>query len=179
MDATQRRSALLDYIRSARAPVTGADLAARFSVSRQVIVQDVALLRAQGADILATPAGYLLPAREIRRPVRVLACRHHTPQEIRTELMVMVKGGALVRDIIIEHPIYGEITGSLMLSTPSGVETLLSRLNRPESAPLSTVTGGVHLHTIEADSESILDQIEQKLSQAGILVNTGGEYDQT
>lgn len=179
MDATQRRNALWKTIRSARQPVTGAELAVQFSVSRQVIVQDVAVLRAQGADILATPAGYLCPAREVRRPVRVLVCHHHTREEIRTELMLIVNGGGLVRDVIIEHPVYGEITGSLMLSTPAGVEALLERLDRPESAPLSTVTGGVHMHTVEADSESILDQIEERLSQAGILVNTaGGEYDQ-
>lgn len=179
MDAAQRREALRAAIAAADRPLTGTELAAQLGVSRQVVVQDIALLRARGADILATPAGYLCPVRGQSRPVRVFLCRHNTQEQIRQELMLVVNAGGTVRDVIIEHPVYGEISGALMLHLPYQVDTLLARLERPDSAPLSTVTGGVHLHTVEADSEEALDTIEARLHEAGILIsNTGGHDEQ-
>ena len=61
--AEARRRAVAQILEEAEGPVSAAALARRFSVSRQIIVGDVALLRAGGADILATPRGYLLGGR--------------------------------------------------------------------------------------------------------------------
>jgi len=179
MDAKERRTALLNTINTAPGPVTGSELAAALKVSRQVVVQDIALLRARGANIVATPAGYICPQQAQGRPVRVFLCRHTTLAQLRTELMIAVERGGTVRDVIVEHPVYGELTGALMLHLPYQVESLISRLEQPDSAPLSTVTGGVHLHTVEADTEAALDEIEAGLRAAGIIIsNTGGSYEQ-
>ncbi len=155
---------------AAEQPVTGAELAANLNVSRQVVVQDIALLRASGVNIIATLSGYLhLPLIVCSRPVRVFTCRHTTLAEVEKELMIVIESGGKVRDVIIEHPVYGEITAQLMLTTAAGVKDLVARLAQKGSAPLSTVTDGVHMHTVEADSESKLDEIENELQKAGIL----------
>lgn len=57
MDASRRRVRILDYLRAAKAPVSATALAKKLSVSRQIIVGDVALLRAAGEAVTATPRG--------------------------------------------------------------------------------------------------------------------------
>ena len=57
MTAAQRRSAIYAQLTQASAPVSATTFAQRFSVSRQVIVGDIALLRAEGHSITATPRG--------------------------------------------------------------------------------------------------------------------------
>ena len=171
MDANERRNKVMEAITSAGACVTGNELAAALNVTRQVIVQDIALLRASGMNIVATPAGYMMiNAAQRARPVRVFTCRHDTLEQTERELMIMVENGGKVRDVIIEHPVYGEITGMLMLSTPEGVRSLIERLERKESRPLSSTTGGVHMHTVEARTEQELNIIEDKLGAEGLLV---------
>ncbi|MPM61691.1 putative transcription repressor NiaR [bioreactor metagenome] len=100
----------------------------------------------------------------------MFTCRHDTVEQAAAELRIMVENGGRVRDVIIEHPVYGEITGTLMISTLQAVEELVERLGRKESGMLTTITGGVHMHTVEADSQKTLELIEEKLRQAGILL---------
>ena len=150
--------------------MTGTELATLLNVSRQVVVQDVALLRSSGVSIVATPAGYMhLSPATFLRPARVFTCMHNTLEDTEKELMTIVNCGGKVRDVIIEHPVYGEISGQLMVSTPEAVKNLMSRLAQKDSAPLYSVTNGVHMHTVEAASDSILDLIEQRLEEAGII----------
>ena len=172
MDTAERRNQIGRLIAAAVCPVTGSELAARMGVTRQVVVQDVALLRAGGAPILATPSGYVwVDKAAVPRPVRVLSCKHATLEGAREELMIIVRAGGIVRDVIVEHPIYGELSGSLLLRTPEAVEALVGELGRPGVQMLSTMTGGIHMHTIEASSERILDEIERTLLEAGILIS--------
>lgn len=170
MDGAARRERILQKIMAAKGPLTGSELSAALKVSRQVVVQDVALLRASGVNIVATPSGYILinPS-DYQRPARVFTCRHNTLEEAKKELMIMVEGGGKVRDVIIEHPVYGELTGQLMVSTREAVENLICRLSQKGAAPISSVTQGFHMHTVEADREDLLDQIETRLRQAGII----------
>jgi len=171
LEAEERRKSIGKLIAVSAAPVTGGELAARFRVTRQVVVQDVALLRAGGAPILATPSGYIWVDRAaVPRPVRVLSCRHTTLSGARRELMIVVNAGGTVRDVIVEHPVYGELTGSLMLHTPEDVEALMERLGRPGVLMLSSMTDGVHMHTVEAANEAALNRIERELRIAGILL---------
>lgn len=170
MDTEERRKRIGRLIASSALPITGSELATRMGVTRQIVVQDVAVLRAGGAPILATPAGYIwLDKASSPRAVRVLSCKHATLEAAKEELMIIVRAGGTVRDVIVEHPIYGELTGSLMLRTPEAVETLIDRLNKPGVQMLASMTGGIHMHTIEASSEQILDEIEHALMKAGIL----------
>lgn len=170
MDGRERRAAIKDIICSSDKPITGAELASRFNVSRQVVVQDIALLRSSGVSIVATPSGYIhLPPTSYLRPARVFTCKHDTLDEVSEELMIIVKNGGKVRDVIIEHPVYGEMSGQLMISTEEGVKSLVNSLSKKNSAPLSSVTNGIHMHTVEAASEQVLDTIEQELIDAGII----------
>ncbi|MGI5852913.1 MAG: 3H domain-containing protein [Bacillota bacterium] len=157
-------------IRTSAGPITGSELAAQMKVTRQVVVQDIALLRESGLPIVATPAGYIwLEKASPSLPMRVFSCQHTTLAEAREELMIMVNAGGIVRDIIVDHAVYGEIVGSLLLRTPEDVEALIERLGQPGVQMLSSTTCGSHMHTVEAPSELILDQIEQELKKAGLL----------
>ena len=136
-------------------PVTGHELAERLGVSRQVVVQDCALLRAAGEDLMATPQGYLLPGRGPALKA-VLACRHTRERTIE-ELTLMVDHGLKVLDVVVEHPLYGDLRGSLMLASRADVDDFARRM-AGDVTLLSELTGGVHLHTVEAPSQERLDR---------------------
>ena len=171
MDARERRDAIEQLLRNRTAPITGAELAARMAVSRQQIVQDVALLRSGGLAIFATPEGYLLPpASPHARARRVIAVRHTSVEAMKEELTTIVDLGGTVVDVVIEHAVYGEFRGSLMIHSRAGVETFLRRLSDSRSAPMSALTDGVHLHTIEAPSEEILNAIVAAMRGMGMLL---------
>ena len=142
-------------------------------VSRQVIVQDVAVLRAAGQPILATPRGYLWDP-PVRRDPRY-ACRrvvavNHGFEQIETELNAVCDLGGRVVDVIVEHPLYGELRGMVMTASRADVQEFLANLRASRAAPLLTLTGGPHLHTIEAPSEARLDAIARRLRELGILI---------
>lgn len=171
MNASKRREKIMEFIRMSDKPITGSELSAMLNVTRQVVVQDIALLRAGGMPVIATPSGYMLfDMISGARPLKVFTCRHETLEEAEKELMIIVENGGKVRDVIIEHPIYGEISGTLMVSTPEAVKNLIDRLRRKDSMMLTSITDGVHMHTVEAASEEKLTVIEEKLQNSGILI---------
>lgn len=167
MHADTRRQAILDQLRDAAGPISAAALAAKFSVSRQIIVGDIALLRAAGAEISATPRGYvILPAPP--GLVRQVAC-HHDAAGMEAELNAMVDQGCTVLDVIVEHPVYGQLTGQLHLSSRYDVGQFLQKVSRSGARPLSALTGGVHLHTILCPDEAAWHRVRAALDQAGFL----------
>ena len=168
MDAVQRRAALSDYLSQAAGPVSASVLAARFSVSRQIIVGDIALLRAGGLDIAATPRGYLLP-RPTPGLTRQLACVHR-PEDMGRELELMVDNGCTVLDVIVEHPIYGQLTGPLQLASRYDVGQFLVRCGQPDARPLSELTEGIHLHTLRCPDEAAFERVRRELRRLGILL---------
>lgn len=177
MEPQDRRQALLELLVESREPVTGTALAARFGVTRAVIVQDIAILRAAGESILATPQGYVYGAAPRSRGAYTtqVAVRHGpTVADIEAELNAMVDAGAFVRDVIVEHPLYGELRGLLMLGSRRDVAEFCSRMAAAGAEPLLTLTGGVHLHTLEADSEEVFVQVRRSLSVLGMLVEGNG-----
>jgi transcriptional regulator of NAD metabolism len=170
MTSEQRRDRIILAIAESSTPLTGANLAKLYNVTRQVIVQDVAILRAAGYDIIATPQGYIMPrSSQPQRISRVMAVKH-SHSEIEDELNTIVDLGGRVLDVIIEHPVYGEFKGRLMMSSRSDVKAYLEMMAREEAEPLSALTEGVHLHTIEADSIPVLDRIENALREKGYLL---------
>lgn len=169
MDAVQRRAALSDYLSQAAGPVSASVLAARFSVSRQIIVGDIALLRAGGLDIAATPRGYLLP-RPTPGLTRQLACVHR-PEDMGRELELMVDNGCTVLDVIVEHPVYGQLTGQLQISSRYDVQQFLARVQAHDAAPLSILTGGIHLHTLRCPDEAACARACAALKAAGLLLD--------
>ncbi|MGB9886241.1 MAG: transcription repressor NadR [Moorellales bacterium] len=166
----ERRQKILEYLRQAGKPVTGSQLAELMGVSRQVIVQDIALLRAEGKTVLATPQGYLwCPPSPETAPQAVIAVTH-APQDTELELNLLVDFGLRVIDVIVEHPIYGELRGYLMLQCRRDVQLFLERLREAGAGLLSTLTGGVHLHTVEYQREDDLRLACEALAARGILL---------
>ena len=171
MEANERRDKITGLLRQTRQPITGAALAKTFGVSRQVIVGDIAILRAAGIEIYATPQGYVVLPAAAPTAVRArLACRHDR-ERIAEELAVIIDNGGKVLDVSVEHPLYGEIKANLMLASRRDLTEYLQKSAESEAAPLSLVTGGVHLHTVEVPSEDVLSKIKTELKALGILLN--------
>lgn len=170
MKANQRRKELLKLLKIADGPITGSDLAEKLGVSRQVIVQDIAILRAAGEEILATSQGYLLSGKTGLQTVKAIIACKHTNNEVEDELMTIVNYGAKVIDVIVEHPIYGELKGLLMIQTPADVIKFMEKYRQYEAALLSALTGGVHLHTIEAMNEQVIKRLKEDLKEKGYLL---------
>ena len=173
MNATQRRQAILHILRESPLPVSASTLAGRFSVSRQIVVGDIALLRAAGADISATPRGYvILPASEPGLTWRV-ACQHDAAG-MEAELNAIVDQGCTVLDVIVEHPVYGQLTGPLRLSSRYDVSQFLAKCAQSEAQPLSNLTEGIHLHTLSCPSGEACLRVRKALAELGVLL---GESD--
>lgn len=171
MDGEQRRSEIIEVLSTNIKPISATFLAKKFFVSRQIIVQDVALLRASGYDVLATARGYILNKEAERLHQRVLLVKH-TKEATEDELNMIVDNGGRVRNVIITHPIYGDLVADLALRTRRDVKQFVDRINAPNASLLMKLTDGTHMHTIEAGSEEELDIIEDELNKAGYIKNT-------
>ena len=170
MDANSRRKKIIEVISHADKPITGSELASLLGVTRQIVVQDIALLKAGGLPLLSTVAGYIYLSNAAKnRSLKVFTCYHKTLPEAEVELKIIVQQGGMVRDVIVDHPIYGEITGSLMLGSLPAVESWLQRVRASRSMMLTTITDGIHMHTVEAPDEETLNLIEAALRRAGLL----------
>lgn len=170
MNAVTRRSAILSRLAAADGPLSATALAGEFSVSRQIIVGDIALLRAAGETISATPRGYVLQ-REREGLIRTVACVHILEQT-EEELCIMVDNGCTVLDVVVEHPIYGQMTGQLQLSSRYDVSQFIERLKNEGGEPLSALTGGIHLHTLQCPDEGAYERTCAGLRQMGMLLET-------
>lgn len=167
MTAEERRAAILEILAQSSQPVSASTLAGRFGVSRQLIVGDVALLRAGGLDILATARGYVL-ARRSPGITRAVACVH-PPEQMARELEIMVDNGCQVLDVVVEHPVYGQLTGQLGLSSRYDVQEFVRKVAANQALPLSSLTMGVHLHTLRCPSEDAARRVVETLEREGFL----------
>lgn len=166
MTAAQRRSAIYEQLTRADAPISATALAQRFSVTRQVVVGDIALLRAEGHRITATPRGYMIPSET--GLLRTIAC-HHSGEDTQKELFAMVDCGCTVLDVIVEHPVYGQLTAPLALSSRYDVEQFVQRMADSHAQPISALTDGVHLHTLSCPSEDAFAHLKATLQSMGML----------
>lgn len=167
MDASARRSAVLKALTEADGPVSASQLAAQFSVSRQIIVGDVALLRASGEAISATPRGYVRDRAE-QGILRTVACRHAIDGTER-ELQIMVDNGCTVLDVVVEHAVYGQLTGQLQIRSRYDVAQFMERLISDGAKPLSSLTDGIHLHTLLCPDEPAFRRTQAALRAEGFL----------
>ena len=168
MRAEERRQAIEDILRKSAQPISAGTLAARFSVSRQIIVGDIALLRAAGADISATPRGYVIQ-HSPEGLVRQVAVQHDAAG-MEAELNAVVAYGCTVLDIIVEHPIYGQLTGPLQISSRYDVAQFIARCAQADARPLSDLTGGIHLHPLSCPDEAAFRRVREALQDMGILL---------
>ena len=182
-----RRASLLDALRSADAPVSGGQLANALNVSRQIIVQDIALLREAGANIVATTKGYVLadaaqtstqtmtqnaaeqPAVHLLdEPARTFKL-HHEVEQTREELQTIIALGGRVHNVSISHRAYGRITAPLEIADQADIERFINDIESGKSSPLSTATSGYHYHLVSAPSDEALEAIGRALADKGFL----------
>ena len=166
MTAEERRAAILETLAQSAGPVSASALAGRFGVSRQLIVGDVALLRAGGAAIDATARGYVVQ-RDREGLRRQVACRHQAA-DMERELQIMVDNGCTVLDVIVEHPVYGQLTGGLGLASRYDIQQFIRRAQA--ARPLSLLTEGVHLHTLSCPDQEAFLRVRGELAGAGFLL---------
>lgn len=171
MNAAERRTKITQLLMQASGPLSATALAAQCGVSRQIIVGDVALLRAGGLSVLATPRGYVLetactPAHAEQRVV----CRHGDDR-LQEELYTVVDlGGALI-DVTVEHAVYGQICAPLHIFSRYDADVFCEKIRNPGGRPLCDLTGGIHLHTLRAPDQTTLDRVIQALRDKGFLLH--------
>ena len=167
MTGSERRDAIIKQIRESRTTVPGKSLAAAYDVSRQVIVQDIALIRAAGYDIMATNRGYII--NEPAAVSRVFKVKH-TDAQVEEELNSIVDLGGCVRNVMVNHRVYGHMEAELNITSRRKTADFIRDLRSGKSSPLKNITSGYHYHTVEADSEETLDLIGEMLREKGFLV---------
>ncbi len=170
MDGIKRRELLTNYLIESKEPISGSELARRLGVSRQIVVQDIALLRATNKNILATTKGYLMYYPEIQTVNRCFLVRH-TTEEIADELSTIVDCGGKVLDVIVMHDVYGQIEADLIIRNRQDVYDFVEKVMNKKTVPLKELTDGVHYHTVEAASEAELNRIEDELRRKKYLIN--------
>ena len=166
MSGEERRNLILQTIIDSTSPVSGTALANKFQVSRQVIVQDIALLRANGKNVVSTNRGYILE--ESKNPTRVFKVIH-SDEQTEDELNLFVDHGAKVVDVFLYHKVYGVVSAEMNIKSRMDVKKYMESLKTGSSSLLKNVTSGYHYHTISADSEEILDEIQETLWEKGYL----------
>ena len=165
-----RRKQLLTLLKESSSAINGQQLADHFHVTRQIIVQDIAILRADGEEIISTNRGYIHSASKQPQQMHRLFKVKHTIDDIEDELVAIVDNGGRVQNTLIDHPVYGEIETLLKLSCRRDVQHFLEQVEHSDFRPLSELTDGIHYHLVEAETQQDLHYIEEALDQLGYLV---------
>lgn len=169
MQAQKRREQILTMLKQSDHPLSASFLSKMLGISRQGIVGDVALLRAQGCDIIATSRGYrMAPPVPSGRYIGKIVCLH-TPEQTEDELSLIVQLGGQVLDVIVEHDVYGEITGQLNLAAQKDVDAFMETLRQNRARLLSDLTDGIHLHTISCRDVAHFRTVREALADRGFL----------
>ncbi|MEF9940892.1 MAG: transcription repressor NadR [Lachnospiraceae bacterium] len=171
MDGDKRRKEILKLLKISEEPISGTVLAKNMEVSRQVIVQDIALLRATNKNILSTNKGYVIYGQQSGTATykRIIAVKH-SDEQMKDELYTIVDHGAKLLDVVVEHEVYGQIAADLFISSRRDVDEFIEKISNHIAKPLKYLTGDVHYHTIEASDETILDKTELILREKGYLI---------
>lgn len=166
MKAAERRKAIINLLSSEQQAVSGSVLSEKFGVSRQIIVQDITVLKSSGYDILSTHHGYILQKSPLKE--RVFKLRH-TTEQTEDELNLIVDLGGTVVDVFVWHKVYGKVTAKLNIFSRHHVKQFIEGVRTGKSTELMNITGGYHYHTVRADSDEILEKINSALSQKGYI----------
>lgn len=171
MDAPQRREQILEILRQSDQPVSATAIASTVHVSRQIVVGDIALLRASGIEIQATPRGYLLQGKDEAAGylLYTIACRHDDTGLAEELYTVVDNGGGLV-DVTVEHPVYGQICGKLHIFSRYDANLFMEKLAQNHATTLCNLTGNVHLHTLACRTEQDYQRILAELDKKGFLL---------
>lgn len=160
MKACDRRKEIVNYLLSEQKPISGGALSEKFGVSRQIIVQDISVLKGTGFDILSTHSGYIIQHTPLVERVFKL---HHTTEQTEDELNTIVDLGGTVVDVFVWHKVYGKMTAQLNIFSRLHVKQFIEGVRSGKSTELMNITGGYHYHTVRADNEGVLDEIGKAL----------------
>ncbi len=166
MKVIERRKAIVNLLLASKTPISGGELSEQFNVSRQIIVQDVAILKGLGYEILSTHNGYVMQKSPLVERVYKLK---HTTEETEDELNSIVDLGGTVVDVFVWHKVYGRISATLNIFSRLHVKQFLEGVRTGKSTELMNITGGYHYHTVRADSEAVLDKIGETLQKKNYI----------
>lgn len=167
MKAEERRKEIAAFLMAAEEAVSGNVLSARFGVSRQIIVQDISVLKASGYDIISTHYGYIVNAAPYAERVFKV---YHTTEQTEDELNCIIDLGGTVVDVFVWHKVYGKIEAKLNIFSRLQVKQFIEGVRSGKSTELMNVTGGYHYHTVRAESDDILERIYDELKSANYIV---------
>ena len=168
MTGTERRTKIVELIQNSEKPLSGTALAKQCDVRRQVIVQDIALIRASGYDIISTNRGYIIQEPLVRERVFKV---NHTDEQLEEELYSIIDLGGTVVNVMVNHRVYGHMEAELRINSRRKVEAFMEDIRSGKSSPLKNITSNYHYHKVAADSEETLDLIEEALRQKHFLVS--------
>lgn len=172
LDTNGRREALLAYLADKNSPVSGTELSRKFGVSRQVIVQDIALLRAENRNILSTNKGYSLFKSPVSRGGYTAVLKvNHTMEQTMEEMSTILDYGGCMLDVFVDHDLYGQIRADLVINDQTDAEEFCEKMAHSSSKPLKVLTGDCHYHTVKVPSEKALGLIKKELAEKGILMD--------
>lgn len=169
MNSIERRDNIVELLVKSNKPIKGTTIAEKYGVTRQIIVKDIAILRATGKNIIATPDGYIINRKD--KNIKAIIAVSHSEDEMFDEMNSVIKYGGTIEDVIVEHPLYGEIRGMLMIRNLNELNKFMIKYNNQKAKLLSVLTNGVHIHTISADSQENLELIIQELKDKNFIVS--------
>lgn len=169
MNSDERRKKIENILKKNTNPISASSLAKNFSVSRQIIVGDIALMRAAGLKIVSTPRGYILNSNTESDNIFTIACCHDETN-MDSELYIIVDSGGTIVDVTVEHPIYGQIVGELHISSRYEADLFLEKVRKNVVQPLFILTDGIHLHTIKCKDKQTFERIKKALKKENILL---------
>ena len=166
MKAADRRKAIVNLLLSSNEAISGGKLSEEFGVSRQIIVQDITVLKGTGYDILSTHNGYIIQKSPLKERVFKV---YHTTEETEDELTTIVNLGGTVVDVFVWHKVYGKMTAPLNIFSSLHIKQFIEGVRSGKSTELMNITGGYHYHTVRAETEEILDKIEEALKSRNYI----------
>ena len=168
MSSNERREKLLQILKKSDKPVKGSEVSAELQVSRQVVVKDIALLRASGLEIIATSNGYIV-LDSVKNEFKIKCKNHNSDDELYDELQTIIDLGGKVKDVIVEHPTYGVLKADLNVATNRDLRNFMQKAATNEFKQLSVLSPDYHIHTIEVDNDEIFEEIQKELKLKNIL----------
>ena len=169
MNSIERRDNIVKLLIESNKPIKGTVIAHKYGVTRQIIVKDIAILRATGQDIIATPDGYIINRKD--KKIKAIIAVNHTEEEMFDEMNSVIKYGGTIEDVIVEHPLYGEIRGMLMVRNLNELNKFMTKHRNQKAKLLSVLTNGIHLHTISAENNENIELIISDLKKNNFIIS--------
>ena len=168
MENVERRKLILQKLKAANTAVTGRELAELCQVSRQIIVSDIAMLRAEGMSIIATSQGYLLNGRREGEQYEIeLYCA--SAEALLRELELVVDNGGMICGSVIDYGMYGSLSCRLALSSRRDITRWMDQARDLGICPFSLLGGGAHTLIIETEHREDYDAVCRALGSAGFM----------